>query len=316
MAPLPDTPLQKRAPESPRPRRKLPAQRKDCSRRPESLSYLLTRTPRRPKLGRLYSIWPSAISFCQRQRLGSGERPQGLLGEFQRTQSRAAHRDAPLPPRNRASGCFADQGWGSRRGGDAGDAQGAGAIVDRRGSYHSGEELYSGETEQVQGRIGGLTEAFSQFLGQVVELRGRVNAGGPAVEVYAFDLVPHVIYRQVGVQRQLHYHRGCVLLPPRLALRQRDRLFEKPEVHLETDRRDLPRLLRAEQVAGAPDLEIPHGDGEPAPELREVHQGFEALLGLGRSSQRGEEVGVGLLGGASDPAAQLVELREAHRVGP
>src|SRR5918994_1220440 len=251
-----------------------------------------------------------------RRSLGSGERPQSLLRKFQRTQRRTAHRKAPLPPRDRASGRLADQGRGHHWGGDAGDAQGARTVVDRRGAYFAGEELYAEETEQAQGRLGGIAEAFLQLLGQVIELSGRVDAGGPAVEVYAFDLVPHVIYRKVGVQRQLHYHRDRILLPRRLALRQGNRLFEEPEVHLEADRRDLPRLLRAKQVAGAPNLEIPHGDREPTPELCEVHQGFEAFLGLRRDAKRGEEVGVGLLGGASDPAAQLVELRETHRVGP
>ena len=44
-----------------------------------------------------------------------------------------------------------------------------------------------------------------------------------------------------------------------------DRLFEELEVHLEADGRYVAGLLGAEQVPGAPDLQVPHGDGEPAP---------------------------------------------------
>src|ERR687898_3040605 len=138
-----------------------------------------------------------------RRSLGSGERPQGLLRKFQRSQRRTAHREAPLPPRDRASGRSADQGGCRRWGGDAGDAQGAGTVVDRRGAYFAREELYAEETEQAQGRLGGLAEAFLQLLGQVIKLSRRVDAGGPAVEIYAFDLILDVIYRKGRVQRPL-----------------------------------------------------------------------------------------------------------------
>src|SRR5215210_3425323 len=92
--------------------------------------------------------------------LGSGECPQGLLGELYGTQRRAVYRNASFPPRDDTSGYLADEGGSSHRCGDAGDTQGAGAIVDGRCAYAAGEELYAGEAEQVQGRLGEFAEAF------------------------------------------------------------------------------------------------------------------------------------------------------------
>src|SRR5918994_1309379 len=50
----------------------------------------------------------------------------------------------------------------------------------------------------------------------------------------------------------------------------------------------------------------------PAPRISRSR--IAPLLRLDGGAKRSEEVSVGLLGGASYPAAQLVELRETHRV--
>ena len=79
----------------------------------------------------------------------------------------------------------------------------------------------------------------------------------------------------------------------------------------------MPRLLVAEQVAGAADLEVAHRDAEARAELGVVRERREAGGGVGRQRLgRGvEHVGVGALAAASDPAADLVRLRQAELVG-
>ena len=72
----------------------------------------------------------------------------------------------------------------------------------------------------------------------------------------------------------------------------------------------MPRLLVAEQVARAAQLEVAHRDAEAGAELGEVRERGESLRRLRR--QRGrrvvEQVGVRALARAPDAPADLVEL--------
>ena len=68
-----------------------------------------------------------------------------------------------------------------------------------------------------------------------------------------------------------------------------DGLVQHLDVELEAERGDVPRLLGAEQVAGAADLEVAHRDLEPGPELGVVGERREPGARL-----RGELVRVGI----------------------
>ena len=82
-------------------------------------------------------------------------------------------------------------------------------------------------------------------------------------------------------------------------------------------RSDVPGLLRAEQVAGAANLQVAHRDREPGAELGVVGQCRQARPRLGRQllRVRVEEVGVSGHIRATDATADLVELGEPKRVG-
>src|SRR5204863_7898704 len=54
-------------------------------------------------------------------------------------------------------------------------------------------------------------------------------------------------------------------------------LLEELGVELETDRRDVPVLLRAEDVPRPADLEVVHGDLEARPELARLAHRLNAL---------------------------------------
>ena len=72
----------------------------------------------------------------------------------------------------------------------------------------------------------------------------------------------------------------------------------------------MPALRLAEDIAGAPDLQIAQGDFKARTERRMFFDGFEAVGGLfGQTpALRVEEVGPCLSGLAPDSAAQLIHL--------
>ena len=76
-------------------------------------------------------------------------------------------------------------------------------------------------------------------------------------------------------------------------------------------------LLRPQEVAGAADLHVAHGDVEARPEVGELLDGAQAQARLaGQALAPGhQQVGVGALLRAADAAADLVELRQAEHVG-
>ncbi len=107
---------------------------------------------------------------------------------------------------------------------------------------------------------------------------------------------------------------GRDLLPLQLG----HRLAHHLHVEVVADGRDVARLVGAQQVARTPDLEVAHGDLEARPELGVLADGLEPLVGRLRQLPLGgeEEVGVGPLAGPAHPSPQLVELAQAHHVGP
>ncbi len=122
--------------------------------------------------------------------------------------------------------------------------------------------------------------------------------------------------RHVGVDADLH---------PRQLLRRGSSpcscavaSSQHRQVHLEAHRGDLARLLLPQQLAGAPDLQVAHGDLEAGAQLGVVGQGGEPRHGfLGEHRLVGmEQEGVGHPGRAADASPDLVELSQAQQIGP
>ena len=84
---------------------------------------------------------------------------------------------------------------------------------------------------------------------------------------------------------------------PGLAPGLGDGLGDELDVEVVADRGDVPRLVRAQEVAGASDLEVAHGDLEPRAQLGVLADRAEALVGLLREHPVGrmEQIGVGAL---------------------
>ena len=79
----------------------------------------------------------------------------------------------------------------------------------------------------------------------------------------------------------------------------------------------MARLLAAEQVPRAADLEVAHRDLEPRPEVGELADRLQPLVGLLGEARvvRVEQIRVRPLTAAADAAAQLVQLGEPEPVG-
>jgi len=120
----------------------------------------------------------------------------------------------------------------------------------------------------------------------------------------------------VGVHRDLQLQ--LLGLLQRAAAQLGHGLGQQLHVHVVADQGDVPGLVGPEQVAGAADLQVLHGDGHARAQVLVGGHGGQPLVGgLGDGPLgRVEEVGVGPLAGAADPAAQLVELGQAEGVGP
>src|SRR5690606_3142950 len=90
--------------------------------------------------------------------------------------------------------------------------------------------------------------------------------------------------------------------------------FEDLVVGLEADVVHEAALLRAEQVAGAADVEVLHGDVDAAAEVAELFDGLQALAAeVGQQVRTGrEQVAVGLAVAAAHAPAQLVQVAEAE----
>ena len=101
------------------------------------------------------------------------------------------------------------------------------------------------------------------------------------------------------------------------SLERGHRLLEHRLVELEADLADMARLLLAEEIAGAANVEIVARKLEAGAERVERLQHLQPPLGLRGQHlirrEREKRVGAGL--GTADAAAQLIELGEAEHIG-
>src|SRR5437762_2739694 len=140
--------------------------------------------------------------------------------------------------------------------------------------------------------------------------RGDAFVGAQA-KIFARD----VVLRDAHVKAQAE--RGAQVRGDFFALQLGNGALQHLAIHIEADRFDVAVLLAAEHVAGAAKLEIECGNAESGTQFAEFLHGGEAFAGdVGeRGVRRDKQIGVGALGGASDAAAQLVELRQPQAVG-
>ena len=172
-----------------------------------------------------------------------------------------------------------------------------------------------GRLQQPLGGVRRGAVAVGQFGPEVVELLLVAQSRETAVDLDAQLLARHVVARQVGRPGQIDVHLDGGLR--RLVLQLPHGVFEQLAVHLVADGGDVPRLLRAEDVAGPANLEVAHADLEARAQLAELLDRLEPLLRRRRDHlvRIDDEVGVGPQLGPADAAAELVQVGEAVDVG-
>ena len=159
-------------------------------------------------------------------------------------------------------------------------------------------------------------EALPHLSGDGLQILSRGGVGDPLVKGKPLVDALHVVVGDEGGKGQGDLH--GVLFGSRLSLELPDRLPEQFGVEIEAEVRDVPRLAVAENAAGSADFQIVQGDLETGPEVGEVADHLDSLPGRpGKAPlSRDKEVGIGPVAGPADPAAELVEVREAEGVGP
>src|SRR5947209_20123760 len=77
-------------------------------------------------------------------------------------------------------------------------------------------------------------------------------------------------------------------------------------------------LLSSEQISSPADFHVGRRDAKSGSQGREVLNRLQALLRLPRQGLffGNQQVGIGLMTGAADPPAQLIQLSQAEGVGP
>src|SRR5256885_2033168 len=91
-----------------------------------------------------------------------------------------------------------------------------------------------------------------------------------------------------------------------VALQRDDGLLQPPQVHVEPDGLRMTRLLAAEQVPGAAQLQVAQGDAIAGAQVRVVLQHLESFLRVRVDEIGHEQIAVGAAMAASHPAPQLV----------
>ena len=90
-----------------------------------------------------------------------------------------------------------------------------------------------------------------------------------------------------------------------------DGLLQHPLVQLESDFLDMPRLFRAQQIAGPADVHVVAGEAEAGAQTVQRLHDRQAFFGAGsrRAGRRDRQIGIGAGLAAADAAPKLVQLR-------
>ncbi len=177
------------------------------------------------------------------------------------------------------------------------------------------------DLDEPDDRLRHRAEPVGDLLAERGQVARRSSPREPPIQLELLGLLGDVGIGQVGLDRQVDDGLRLLdarrpILSPRLALL--DGLREQPRVEIEPDRGHVARLLPAEDVARAADLEVGQGDLEAGTQLRRVEDRLEPLPRLLAHplAPPVEQVRVRPPRRPPDAAAELVELRQPERVGP
>ncbi len=186
-------------------------------------------------------------------------------------------------------------------------------LGDVADAHPGGAGAEHGHVQQGVDGLGGIAVAVHQFVQQVRGVLLTPDGGDAPVEVHPLLVGGYVGAGDVGGYGQVGGTLGGLLLLPLLL---QHRVLQQLKVDVVAHAHHVPGLLRAQQVARAPDLQVPHGDLESGAELHVLLDGRQALGGDFRENlaRAVGHVCVCPAGAAPDTAPDLVELGQPHLV--
>ena len=181
-------------------------------------------------------------------------------------------------------------------------------------------EAQTGQIHQVLRCLGQRSEAILDLGHQAGELRIVVGRRESLIQAQANRIVNDEFGRNERVQRHVQRRPDAFEGQARLAVMARfqevNLLRQQLRVEIEADRGDVPALRRAQQVAGAADLEVFHRDAHSRAQLGRLEDGLQPLLGdFAQAHVFGvQQIGVRASRATTHPASQLVQLGEPEAV--
>src|SRR5690606_5203120 len=185
------------------------------------------------------------------------------------------------------------------------------------------QTLDVGSDQEMFDLAGEVAEAVDELVANGIDRLRIFGFADPAVDVQPLDVVGDILLRDIGILLHVD-HRflgpGHVLVPEYVAellLAQfLDGFIQDLVVRLEPDVIDEAALLSPEQVAGSPDIHVPHRQIESAAQIAELLHRLKALPGLAREpvDGRDEQIAERLSVRAPDAPAKLMKLRQSEAV--
>src|SRR5262245_26961097 len=188
-------------------------------------------------------------------------------------------------------------------------------AIDRNDSQAFGLAPHAGEAEQVLYGHGQSPVAIRNLFADAVQLLVRPRRSDALVSAQPLAHVGYVIVRYARVHAEVQLY--ARLLGDLFAAQLLDGAFEHLRVKVEADGVDVSRLLAAEQIARAAQLQVERRYAKARAQVGELAYRGQSLssdrrqLLLGRD----EQVGVGAAIRSPDAPSQLIKLRQSVSVG-
>ena len=198
-----------------------------------------------------------------------------------------------------------------------GDADHSGPHIDPADSQLTAYRTDFGQTPQQLHLFRRGSETVDDLIHQVLFF--------PPGQIYKtavqFQLVPgigNIGIRNIGIQRNFQnrirfpFHIQGPIPEPF------DSLLQQIAVGGKSDSGNITMLLRPQQITGAPDLQVPHGNFKTRPQFRKITDGLQPL---GRYLAEGfvlpvHKVSIGKTGRTPYPPPHLVQLRQTEILRP
>ena len=142
-----------------------------------------------------------------------------------------------------------------------------------------------------------------------------MDSGNALIHFHPLPIILHVIPRQVGIHLEIHTSLQG-LLARILPLYLMQGFLNELAVHVIAYGRQVTVLFRPQNIACAPNLQIPHGNAEACTKLRKLPNGRQTLFRrFGKHFIRPHgKVGISLPVAASHTATELIQLAQAKAI--